>query len=173
MSEILTTDCVKASQALAYWTDLICGVYVGLDCETPRRGHFHSQIRRFDLPAIRLTEVSGSPQHVTRSKRRLARSPSDDFLINLQLSGRSKVVQDGRVAETAPGDLALYDASRPYELLMRTDYSHAAILEFDDLDGLKAYLEHPAHASLAEQFFSAFEDGLCYDFELGDVRLLA
>ncbi|HEX5779562.1 MAG TPA: helix-turn-helix domain-containing protein [Xanthobacteraceae bacterium] len=118
MSEILTTDCVKASQALAYWTDLICGVYVGLDCEAPRRGHFHSQIRRFDLPAIRLTEVGGSPQHVTRSKRRLARSPSDDFLINLQLSGRSKVVQDGRVAETAPGDLALYDASRPYELLM-------------------------------------------------------
>ena len=62
---------------------------------------------------------------------------------------------------------------RPYELLMRTDYSHAASLEFDDLDGLKAYLEHPAHASLAEQFFSAFEEGLFYDFELGDVRLLA
>lgn len=118
MAEVLTTDCVKASQALAYWTDLICGVYVGLDCEAPRRGHFHSQIRRFDLPAIRLTEVSGSPQHVTRSKRRLARSPSDDFLINLQLSGRSKVMQDGRVAETAPGDLALYDASRPYQLLL-------------------------------------------------------
>ena len=62
---------------------------------------------------------------------------------------------------------------RPYELLMRTDYSHAAILEFDDLDGLKAYLEHPAHAALAERFFSAFEEGLFYDFELGDVRLLA
>lgn len=118
MAEILTTDRVNASQALAYWTDLICGVYVGLDCEAPRRDSFHSEIARFGLPSVRLTEVSGSPQHVTRSKRRLVRTPSDDFLINLQLGGRSRVVQDGRVAETAPGDLALYDASRPYQLLM-------------------------------------------------------
>lgn len=55
---------------------------------------------------------------------------------------------------------------RPYELLMRTDYSHAAILEFDDRDGLRAYLEHPAHEALASRFFSAFEEGLFYDFEL-------
>lgn len=118
MAEILTTDRVGASQALAYWTDLICGVYVGLDCETSERNRFRSEIVRFGLPTIQLTEVRGSPQHVTRSKHRLARTPSDDFLINLQISGRSKVVQDGRVAETAPGDLALYDASRPYRLVM-------------------------------------------------------
>jgi hypothetical protein len=57
---------------------------------------------------------------------------------------------------------------RPYELLMRTHYSHAAILEFDDLDGLRAYLDHPAHEALAASFFAAFEEGLFYDFELGE-----
>ena len=57
---------------------------------------------------------------------------------------------------------------RPYEQLMRTHYSHAAILEFDDLDGLRAYLEHPAHEALARRFFSAFDEGLFYDFELGE-----
>lgn len=54
---------------------------------------------------------------------------------------------------------------RPYEALMRVDYQYAAVLEFDDIAGLKAYLEHPAHERLASQFFAAFEDALIYDFE--------
>lgn len=55
---------------------------------------------------------------------------------------------------------------RPYEALMRTHYSHAAMLEFDDLGGLRAYLEHPAHNEVASRFFDAFEEALIYDFEL-------
>jgi acetyl-CoA carboxylase alpha subunit len=55
---------------------------------------------------------------------------------------------------------------RPYERLMTVDYTHAAILEFDDLAGLRAYLEHPTHARLAARFFATFETALMYDFEL-------
>ena len=55
---------------------------------------------------------------------------------------------------------------RPYEALMRADYQHAAILEFDDVAGLKAYLEHPAHEALGAQFFAVFEEALMYDYEL-------
>ena len=55
---------------------------------------------------------------------------------------------------------------RAYEQLMRVDYTHAAVLEFDDLDGLQAYLQHPAHEDLARRFFLSFEEGLFYDYEL-------
>jgi hypothetical protein len=55
---------------------------------------------------------------------------------------------------------------RAYEHLMRVDYTHAAMLEFDDLDGLQAYLQHPAHEELARRFFLAFEEGLFYDYEM-------
>jgi Stress responsive A/B Barrel Domain len=57
---------------------------------------------------------------------------------------------------------------RPYEQLMREDYTHAAILEFDDLEGLKAYLDHPAHAELGSRFFECFEQALMYDFDVRD-----
>jgi Stress responsive A/B Barrel Domain len=57
---------------------------------------------------------------------------------------------------------------RPYEQLMREDYTHAAILEFEDLDGLKAYLEHPVHAELGARFFECFEQALMYDFDVRD-----
>jgi hypothetical protein len=55
---------------------------------------------------------------------------------------------------------------RGYEALMRTNYSHAAILEFDDMAGLRAYLEHPAHDALGTLFFEMFEEALMYDFAL-------
>jgi hypothetical protein len=49
---------------------------------------------------------------------------------------------------------------------MAVDYQFAAVLEFDDEAGLKAYLEHPAHQQLGAQFFDVFEQALMYDFEL-------
>jgi antibiotic biosynthesis monooxygenase (ABM) superfamily enzyme len=55
---------------------------------------------------------------------------------------------------------------RGYEQLMRVDYEYAAVLQFDDAEGLLAYLEHPAHQQLGERFFNAFADALMYDFEL-------
>jgi hypothetical protein len=57
---------------------------------------------------------------------------------------------------------------RPYEALMRVDYQYAALLEFDDLDGLQAYLQHPAHEGLGARFFASFEEALMYDFDLKD-----
>jgi len=57
---------------------------------------------------------------------------------------------------------------RGYEALMTIDYQYAAVLEFDDGDGLKAYLEHPAHEQLGAQFFEAFEQALMYDFDLAE-----
>ena len=49
---------------------------------------------------------------------------------------------------------------------MRVNYEFAALLEFDDLAGLRAYLDHPAHETLAKRFFEAIDEALIYDFEL-------
>ena len=55
---------------------------------------------------------------------------------------------------------------RSYEDLMRTDLPYAAILEFDDPDGLRAYLDHPAHQEMATRLFAAIAETLVYDFEM-------
>jgi hypothetical protein len=57
---------------------------------------------------------------------------------------------------------------RPYEQLMAIDYSHAAVIEFDDVKGLEAYLNDPAHERLAAAFFASFEHALMYDFDLDE-----
>jgi hypothetical protein len=55
---------------------------------------------------------------------------------------------------------------RPYEQLTRIDLPYAAILEFDDVGGLRAYLDHPAHEDIANRFFAALAETLIYDFEM-------
>lgn len=95
---------------------------------------------------------------------------------------RAGLTADQRTAVARAFELALRDipvirrarvgrrlkVGRPYEELMRTDYPYAAIVEFDDAAGLRAYLDHPAHEQLAARFFESFEEALIYDFELED-----
>jgi hypothetical protein len=57
-----------------------------------------------------------------------------------------------------------------YEQAMRTDYEYAVIVEFDDLDGLTAYLSHPAHGAVGKHFSESAADALAYDYELLDLR---
>jgi hypothetical protein len=58
-----------------------------------------------------------------------------------------------------------------YEQAMTEDYPYAAIIEFDDLVGLQAYLKHPNHQRLGELFYELLDAGLAYDYSMGDFDL--
>lgn len=51
-----------------------------------------------------------------------------------------------------------------YEAAMREQYEYLAVLEFDDLEGLKAYLRHPAHAEAGRHFGASAAAALAYDY---------
>jgi hypothetical protein len=52
-----------------------------------------------------------------------------------------------------------------YEKLMTEDFPFAAIIGFDNLSGLKAYLGHPAHDRLGELFYRLQEAALVFDYD--------
>jgi hypothetical protein len=52
-----------------------------------------------------------------------------------------------------------------YEKRMPENYAYAAVIEFDDLDGLRSYLAHPKHAELGRLFWALMDAGLVYDYE--------
>ena len=53
-----------------------------------------------------------------------------------------------------------------YEQAMTQDFAYALVVEFDDVDGLKEYLTHPAHQALGDLFTSGAAASLAYDYEL-------
>ena len=56
-----------------------------------------------------------------------------------------------------------------YESAMRGGFEFSAIVEFEHLGGLKAYLTHPAHAEIARYFTTAAADALAYDYEMAEI----
>ncbi len=73
-----------------------------------------------------------------------------------------RAVRIGRRAQHG----AAYESSAPDA----ADY--IAILEFDDLDGLRTYLDHPAHAELGARFGRALSAASAYDFDVGGMDRL-
>jgi hypothetical protein len=55
-----------------------------------------------------------------------------------------------------------------YEAVMPMDFEYLGVLEFDDLEGLQGYLNHPAHAELGALFYTSNAAALAYDFEVLD-----
>jgi len=55
-----------------------------------------------------------------------------------------------------------------YEQLMREDFEYVVIIEFDDVDGLAAYLAHPQHAAIGSHFMQSAAAALAYDYEMED-----
>jgi hypothetical protein len=53
-----------------------------------------------------------------------------------------------------------------YEQLMREDFEFVVIIEFDDAEGLTAYLDHPKHAAIGAHFMQSSAAALAYDYEM-------
>ena len=53
-----------------------------------------------------------------------------------------------------------------YEQLMAQDFEFALIIEVDDVDALKRYLQAPAHVALGELFYTATSAALAYDYAI-------
>lgn len=59
---------------------------------------------------------------------------------------------------------------RGYEQAMTENFEYAVIVEFDDLEGLKAYLAHPAHHAIGTHFTQSSSAALAYDYETIDLK---
>ena len=111
-----TTDGSPGHRRLALWQDIVCDVFVGLDCKSDLGSAFRGSVTQAPLGKAICSDVSSDRQHVFRTPSRIARSDQDFVLIALGNRGDGGVVQDGRETVIHPGEFALYDTTRPYEL---------------------------------------------------------
>jgi hypothetical protein len=101
MSQLLDTAQVEPHRRAEYWSDMVCGTYVQLDCAPLIESHrqdFKGSISVADLAALQLTHVKAQAQCVQRTPAKIANDPEDYFLVSIQAAGQGRVVQDGREA---------------------------------------------------------------------------
>lgn len=131
MSIAVTTDAVAAKERFDFWHEVICTAFVRLEAETlPSEQPFRAEIARSDLGPLTLSRVRAQPHAVQRSTQLISAEPRDEVLVSVQLRGNAVIQQDDRQAVLDPGDFAMYDATRPYDLIMREQFE-MLVFQFD------------------------------------------
>lgn len=90
--------------------------FVPLLAETNAESAFRGNLSHAEFGALRLARVAAGSHVVRRSERMIRRSDPDYYKLTVQLAGEAWLSQAGRNAKLVPGDLALYDTTKPYEL---------------------------------------------------------
>jgi AraC-like DNA-binding protein len=90
------------------------------------------------LGPVGVFTVSGTPQIVQRTTSAARRSPGDLIKVCVQLSGRATVQQGGHEVGLGPGELAVYDTGRPYQIRFDGAWTCAVMALPRDAIGLPA-----------------------------------
>lgn len=115
----VTTDGIAVRDQYAFWKEVVCGIFVGLDCSRDVSGPFRSAVlqRRFDLggaAGASFIDVASEGQAAVRSPRQIARATEAWLMLGLQTHGPGLFRQGGEATMLAPGDMVLFDSTRPY-----------------------------------------------------------
>lgn len=106
----------SVASSFDHWKHLVAESFVPLAAQTADVDGFRGQMRSRVLDRMSIVEVTATSHEVHRTPALIARAHERYFKLNLQLEGTGLLVQDNREAVLRPGDLAIYDTSRPYTL---------------------------------------------------------
>ena len=149
-----------ARRRLALWQDIVCDVFVQLDCKSDLED-FRGSVTQTTLGELSLTRVDSSRQRVFRTPSRIARAKEDYLLFAFGAKGVGGVTQDGRETLIRPGEFAFYDTTRPYELSFDADFSqtilqvplklaHERLGPMNDLTAVTFSSDRPLHRLAAD-----------------------
>ena len=139
----LSTEVLAEKDRLAYWRDVVCATFVELECDGLGSDGFFGSMSNSEIGDIQISEVRSTSQIVSRTRAKIAGSDKDYFLLSLQTKGQGVLAQDGRTALLRPGDFALYDTTRPYDLRFEGGFSQLVLrLPRDIVAGRLADAEH-------------------------------
>lgn len=124
----LSTASVPVRERLAYYLDMICAVYARLDCARLADQGVFGEIEFSRLGSLDLTQVGSNVRHLRRAPELIRSDARDALLVHIQRRGRGLVQQDGRDAHLLPGDFALYDTTRPYDLRFQDPHHEVIVL---------------------------------------------
>ncbi|MDX2376347.1 helix-turn-helix domain-containing protein [Microbacterium sp. LRZ72] len=108
-----------SASSLGEWREVAGNRFVPLQLAAD--GFFEGSIRWRYIDQTCITQIAASAHRVLRTESLISASDPKHYKLSLQLEGSGIVAQDGRETVLRPGDIALYDTSRPYTLEFTSD----------------------------------------------------
>jgi AraC-like DNA-binding protein len=102
--------------------------FVPLQVTSSHPDRFRGMIRGAGIDEVHVSDVRATDHVVERTPELIARGDRPYFKVSLMLAGTGLLIQDDREAVLTPGDLAVYDTSRPYSLVFDQDFRTMVVM---------------------------------------------
>lgn len=111
-----STDATKGRERFAYWREAVCQAVLNVDTVEPPEEGFFGDIAAVSVGEGRFVRFSSAPHRIIRTRRMADRALDEHYLLSVQLSGASRIEQGDEAVAMAPGEIALLDGTRPFEV---------------------------------------------------------
>lgn len=124
----ISTNDVSSRDALSYWNDYVCNTLIELEVlHSAERQDFYASLDVHQMDDIQVCKITSRNNSVRRTNKQIAKSTKGYFIINFQLTGKSKLKQDGRTVFLKPNDWTFTDSTRPYELDFQNEFEQLVL----------------------------------------------
>ena len=117
MVVLIRTSDVPPADRYDAWRSIVCDTLGPLDFRSDPDVPLSGEIEAGHLGPVNVGRVQTSTPHsVHRTPGLIRRGSSELYRVVLAISGNPRLEQGGRAAQLRPGEFAIYDFARPYEL---------------------------------------------------------
>lgn len=117
MSTLVRTTEVSPADRAEYWQAAASKSFVDLRFRVPEPAKFRGEIVTENIGEVTVSRVTAGVHTAERTERHIARAHDAGYYkLSMPVRGYVLITQDGREAPLLPGDLAIYDTSRPYQV---------------------------------------------------------
>jgi AraC-like DNA-binding protein len=118
MPVLIRTDEIPPAQRYETWRSIVCDTLGPLDFRSDPDVPLWGEIEAGKLGPVNVGRVlTTTPHSVHRTPGLIRRGSSEMYRVVLAMAGSPRLAQDDRAAQLRPGEFAVYDFARPYELV--------------------------------------------------------
>ncbi len=119
----LSTSDIPPAERAGWLREVICREYANVDVTSPVRQTLSQDLTIYPFDSLRLSVIRSSGIGLKRRPFEPHLTSHDAYLAIVLLSGDYVLEQDGNEAVLQPGDMAIFDATRPHRIHCPGDFA--------------------------------------------------
>ncbi|MBY8946281.1 MULTISPECIES: helix-turn-helix domain-containing protein [unclassified Pseudomonas] len=119
-----STLAVSQPRRFEYWKEVVCRHCLVADSKPSSQSDFNGTLEVTGVGMLDISKLSSPLHHWVRSERHLRTGPAEDLWLGFTLNGYGELEQGGRKSTLGPGNLFLYDATRPFRFSLGGTENH-------------------------------------------------
>lgn len=122
-AEIYSTDDVPPRQREEWLREVIGREYANVEITPPKEDRLFNEMTIYSAETLRLSSIRSNAISLERLPQEPTRDSHDAYFGVVLLSGEYLLEQDGREAALRPGEMTIYDATKPHRIFCPGTFS--------------------------------------------------